>query len=48
MIKIELTGVKEALERFDPKKVILAANSALNKVAAQAKTEASKQIRLSR
>jgi hypothetical protein len=44
-INIELIGVKEALDLFDPKKVIMAANSALNKVAAQAKTEASKEIR---
>lgn len=44
-IKVEIKGIKEALSQFDPKKVRLAANSALNKVAAQAKTEASRQIR---
>ncbi len=44
-VKIELKGIKEAMASFDPKNVRLAANSALNKVAAQAKTQISQQIR---
>lgn len=44
-VDIEIKGIKELMAKLDPNKVRLAANSALNKVAAQAKTEASKQIR---
>lgn len=44
-INLEIKGLKEALEMCDPKKVRDAVNSALNKTAAQAKTEASKLIR---
>lgn len=44
-VTIKLAGIKEALERFDQKKVILAANSAINKTADQTKTFASRQIR---
>lgn len=42
---IELIGVKEALEKFNPQIVAKATTAALNKVGAQAFTEASKQIR---
>jgi len=44
-IDIKMTGIDEVMKMLDPKKVRDAANSALNKVAAQAKTEASKLIR---
>jgi len=38
--KIELVGVKQALERFDPNKVRLAANRAMNRVATKGRNEA--------
>jgi len=44
-VEIEIKGIKELITKLDPNKVRMAANSALNKVAAQAKTEASRQIR---
>lgn len=44
-VDIQITGIKELMKTLDPNKVRLATNSALNKVASQAKTEASKQIR---
>ncbi len=44
-VDIQITGLQELMEELNPNKVRLAANSALNKVAAQAKTEASRQIR---
>lgn len=43
--KIELIGVKKALEMFDPEKVRKAAIATMNRTAATAKTEASKIIR---
>jgi hypothetical protein len=44
-VDIKMTGIEEALKKFDPDKVRQAANSALNKTASQAKTQVSKQIR---
>ncbi len=44
-VDIEITGIKELMQTLDPNKIRLAANSTLNKVAAQAKTEASRLIR---
>ena len=44
-VDIQITGIKELMKTLDPKNVRLAANSALNKTAEQAKTEASRQIR---
>lgn len=44
-VDIKIEGIKELMAKLDPNKVRLAANSALNKTADQAKTEASKQIR---
>lgn len=43
--KIELVGVKQALAMFDPNKVRLAANAALNRVSGKAKTETGRMIR---
>lgn len=45
MIEIKLEGVDKAMAMFDPNKVRLAANAALNRVAGSGKTEASKIIR---
>ena len=45
MIEIKLEGVDKALAMFDPNKVRLAANAALNRVAGAGRTEASKLIR---
>lgn len=45
MISIKLSGVKEAMEMFDPNVVRKAARSAISKIATQSKTEASKVIR---
>jgi hypothetical protein len=45
MVNLELKGVKEALELFDPNTVRKAANSAINKVAQQVKTDISRRIR---
>lgn len=42
---VELKGVKEALAILDPKKLKLATNRALNRVAGSGKTEASRGIR---
>jgi hypothetical protein len=44
-VKIEVLGIKEAMDKFDHNKVKRAAHSALNKVASQAKTQISQQIR---
>jgi len=44
-VSIKINGIKEALEMFDPNKVVAAASSAINKTAAQTKTFASKEIR---
>ena len=42
---VKLTGVEEAMKRFDPKKVQTAARMALNSAARAGRTEAAKQIR---
>lgn len=44
-VSVRIEGIKEALERFDPKKVRSAARSAINKIADQTRTFASRQIR---
>ncbi|MEN6374596.1 MAG: phage tail protein [Smithella sp.] len=44
-IKVKIDGLKEALDSLDTRKLNAAVSSALNKVAAQAKTAASKKIR---
>jgi len=44
-VDIKIDGIKELMKTLDPNKVRLAANSALNKTATQAKNEASRQIR---
>ncbi len=44
-VRIQMTGIKEAMELFDPNKVHAAARSAINKTADQTKTFASRQIR---
>ena len=44
-VEIELKGVKEALEMFDPKIVIQAGRTAINRTAQSARTHASKKIR---
>jgi hypothetical protein len=44
MVRIELKGVKEAMAMFDPNKVRLAANQALNRVAITGRKEASNII----
>jgi len=44
-VTIKLDGIKEALSLFDARKVQLAASSALNKIADQARTGISKDIR---
>jgi len=43
--KVDVKGVKEALENIDAKKVVRATTRALNRSAASGRTEASKQIR---
>lgn len=43
--KIEIQGIKEALEKYDSKKVVTAARSAINKTAQQTRTYAAKIIR---
>ena len=45
MIDIELKGVKEALEMFDPQKVIAAARRSVDRIASSGITHASKEIR---
>ena len=44
-VNIEITGIKELMETLNAKVIQAAANSAINKVADQAKTAASRQIR---
>lgn len=45
MVSIEVKGVKEAMEMFDPQKVIQAARKSLQRVSNSAITHASKEIR---
>ncbi len=42
---VKVEGIKEALEKYDPKKVVAAASSAINKTAAQTRTYAARIIR---
>ena len=45
MISIKMTGIKEAMNSLDPKKVTTAARMAINEAARQTRTEASGAIR---
>jgi len=44
-VSIKIEGIKEAIEKYNPKKVMAAARSAINKTAAQTRTYAARIIR---